>query len=46
MNATAQATHIEPVPETRGAIIVIGSALNENEISRLLTGRIPEHRIL
>ena len=46
MNATAQATHIEPVPETRGAIIVIGSALNENEISRLLTGRLPEHRIL
>ena len=36
----------ELVPETRGAIIVIGSALNENEISRLLTGRIPEHRIL
>ena len=46
MNATAQATHIEEVPETRGAIIVIGSALNENEISRLLTGRLPEHRIL
>ena len=46
MNATAQETNTEEVPETRGAIIVIGSALNENEISRLLTGRIPEHRIL
>lgn len=46
MNATASETHIEEVPETRGAIIVIGSALNENEISRLLTGKLPEHRIL
>lgn len=46
LNATAQETKIEEVPETRGAMIVIGIALNENEISRLLTGRIPEHRIL
>jgi len=46
MNATAQETNTEEVPETRGAIIVIGSTLNENEISRLLTGKIPEHRIL
>ena len=46
LNATAQETKTEEVSETRGAMIVIGIALNENEISRLLTGRIPEHRIL
>ena len=46
LNATTQRTHIEGIPETRSAIIVIGSALNENEISRVLTGRLPEHRIL
>ena len=46
LNATAQRTHIEEVPETRSAITVIGSGLNENEISRLLTGRVREHRIL
>jgi G3E family GTPase len=46
LNATAQKTKTEEIPETRGAIIIIGTALNENEINRLLTGRIPEHRIL
>lgn len=39
-------TKIEEVPETRGAMIIIGIALNENEISRLLTGTVPEHRML
>ena len=46
LNATAREMKIEEVPETRGAIIVIGISLNENEISLLLTGRVPEHRIL
>ena len=46
LNATKDETHIEKVPENRAAITVIGSQLNENEISLLLTGKTPEHRIL
>ena len=46
LNATAQEVKTESVPDTRGAVIVIGSSLNENEINLLLTGRIPDHRIL
>lgn len=46
LNATADELHVEEVPENRPAITVIGSALNENEISILLTGKAPEHRIL
>ncbi len=46
LNATAQNVKTEKVPETRSAVIVIGISLNENEISLLLTGKTPEHRIL
>lgn len=46
LNATAQGYHSEAVPDARSAIIVIGSSLNEDEISKALTGKIPEHRIL
>ncbi len=46
MNATAHGMSTDAVPDTRGAIIVIGSALNEDEINILLTGKVPEHRIL
>ncbi|MBR3586030.1 MAG: GTP-binding protein, partial [Oscillospiraceae bacterium] len=46
LNATAQSMKTEKVPETRSAVIVIGISLNENEISLLLTGKTPEHRIL
>ena len=46
LNATAQNVKTERVRETRSAVIVIGISLNENEISLLLTGKTPEHRIL
>ena len=46
LNATAQNVNTEKVPDTRSAVIVIGISLNENEISLLLTGKTPEHRIL
>ncbi|MBQ9662597.1 MAG: GTP-binding protein [Oscillospiraceae bacterium] len=46
LNATAQETHVEPVPDTRAAIVVIGLSLNEAEINLLLTGKIPELHIL
>ena len=45
-NATKGSLHIEPVPDNRGAIIVIGSDLNEDAISLLMTGKLPEHHIL
>ena len=46
LNATAKDIRIEEVPDTRSAIIVIGVSLNENQISKALTGKVPEHRIL
>ena len=46
LNATIDETNVEEVPENRSAITVIGADLNENEISILLTGKTPEHRIL
>ena len=46
VNATAGERHIDPVPQGHGAIIVIGSGLNEEKISILMTGKPPEHRIL
>ena len=45
-NATKGSLHIEPVPDNRGAIIVIGSDLNEDAVSLLMTGKLPEHHIL
>ncbi len=46
VNATEGEVRIEKAPESRGAIIVIGSGLNEENISILMTGKPPEHRIL
>ena len=46
VNATAGETRIDPVPAGHGAIIVIGSGLQEEKISILITGKPPEHRIL
>ena len=46
INATAQDRLIDPVPETRGALIVIGTDLNETAIHLLLTGKEPELHIL
>ena len=46
LNATAKDIDTERAAATRGAIIVIGLSLEENEISVLLTGKKPEHRIL
>jgi hypothetical protein len=46
VNATIKETRIDPVPQGHGAIIVIGSRLNEEKISILMTGKPPEHRIL
>ena len=46
LNATADAFLVEEVPENRGALVVIGSELDEDAITILLTGHPPEHRIL
>jgi G3E family GTPase len=46
VNATEGEVRIEKAPESRGAIIIIGSGLNEENISILMTGKPPEHRIL
>lgn len=46
INATAQDRLIEPVADTRGALIVIGTELNERAIHLLLTGKEPELHIL
>ena len=46
INATAQDRLVDPVPETRGALIVIGTDLNETAIHLLLTGKKPELHIL
>ena len=45
-NATKDPVHIEATPGNRSALIVIGCELNEDAISLLLTGKIPEHHIL
>ncbi len=45
-NATKDTVHIEATPGNRSALIVIGCELNEDAISLLLTGKIPEHHIL
>ena len=46
LNATEKDFLVEPVPECRGALLVIGSGLDEDAVSILLTGKAPEHRIL
>ena len=46
LNATHDSCRIEPVPPTRAALLVIGSALNEDAIGELLTGRKPQLHIL
>ena len=46
LNATADAFHVEAVPPCRGALLVIGRALDEDRITLLLTGKLPEHHIL
>ena len=46
INATAQDRLIEPVADTRGALVVIGTGLNERAIHLLLTGKEPELHIL
>ena len=46
LNATAKDFQMEPVPFCRGALLVIGSGLDEDAIGVLLTGRAPEHHLL
>ena len=46
LNATGKRIRMETVPENRRALIVIGSSLNEDAISVLLTGKLPENHIL
>ena len=46
VNATQNGMHVDTVSEGHGAIIVIGTGLNEEKISILMTGKAPEHRIL
>ena len=46
INATEKDICMEDIPENRSAIIVIGSNLNEDAISVLFTGKVPEHHIL
>ena len=46
INATEKDFLVEKTAENRGAITVIGSALNEEAIGLLLTGKVPEHRIM
>ena len=46
LNATADVFRVEPAQESSGALLVIGSALDEDAISLLLTGHRPEHRLL
>ncbi|MBO5556507.1 MAG: GTP-binding protein [Oscillospiraceae bacterium] len=46
LNATGKDFHVSPVPESRAALVVIGSGLREEAISLLLTGSKPEHQSL
>ncbi|MCR5089993.1 MAG: GTP-binding protein [Oscillospiraceae bacterium] len=46
INATGRDLEIEESRENRAAVIIIGQGLDEAEISLLMTGRLPEHRIL
>ncbi len=46
LNATADTFQIEAAEEQSGALLVIGSSLDEDAISLLLTGRVPEHHML
>jgi len=46
LNATRDSCLIDPVPPTRAALLVIGSALNEDAIGELLTGHKPQLHIL
>ena len=46
LNATEKDFLVEPVPACRGALLVIGSGLDEDAVTVLLTGKAPEHRIL
>ena len=46
LNATAEEFKTEPAPESRAALLVIGSGLDEDAINVLLTGHAPEHHIL
>ena len=46
LNATAKESSVTEVPQTRSTITVIGRALDENAVSLLLTGKLPELRHL
>ncbi len=46
INATEDTVSILPIPSGKGAVTIIGSGLNEINISILMTGKPPEHRIL
>ena len=46
LNATAKESSVTEVPPTRSTITVIGRALDENAVSLLLTGKLPELRHL
>ena len=46
LNATEKDFLVEPVPACRGALLVIGSGLDEDAVGVLLTGKAPEHHIL
>ena len=46
LNATAREQKLEETGETRGAVTVIGTGLNEREIALLLTGKIPMLHLL
>lgn len=46
INATPDAFHTEAAKENRPALLVIGLDLNEDEITRHLTGKSPEHHLL
>ena len=46
LNATADTFRVTEVPPCRGALLVIGSGLDEDAIGILLTGHTPEHHIL
>ena len=46
LNATAKESGVTEVPQTRSTITVIGRGLNENAVSLLLTGKLPELRHL
>ena len=46
INATRDTLQVDPIPENRSAVIVIGTNLNEDAIHLLLTGALPKLHIL